>query len=368
MSPEVLQLCGSDLAPFQALCDAHAKALGELGAKVTTVFMEPSCLPHKTMAGRVEYLDLPPGFHRRDALRSLRSKYARTDWQFVLCHRYKMMRIGAALLPRGEHHKILALAHEFGYFRRWQRVWHQRLLLPNVQFAAVSSAVADDMQQANPAIGKVLVLPNAIDMTELRAAQLERQTARTALHLPQDGYYLGYIGRLHYKKEPGLALEAFANVVDQLPARASLVMVGDGDLAVALKTRAYELGISNRVYWLGQVPDAARYIHAFDQLLFTTGPKEAFGVALLEAMSANVPVVCADSPGPRSVLGDAGIYYRTGDLASLVAALRQSAAMAPEAAAIMQCRARERAEACFGVPALAANYARLLAQRHQLCS
>ncbi len=356
---EVLQLCSTDTAPFQALCAAHASALQALGARVTTVFVEPSAEPE----GRdtdAWYLNLPAGYTKAQALKAFRAQVPIRSWDLVLSHRYKMMQLALRLQPRSAQQQIIALAHEFGYFRRRKRVWYQRLFAPGVRFAAVSQPVADDMRHSHWSLRGPLVLPNALDVRGLQAAQLTREAAREALGLPRDRYLVGNVGRLHHKKQPELALQAFAALVPELPDGSRLVMMGDGQLQDALQQVANELGIDGRVDWLGKVPGAARFMAAFDQFWFTTGHAEAFGVTLLEAMAAGQLVISADGAGPRTVLGDSGLYYRTGDVDSLAGAVREALKLSPEAAERLRCGARERARLSFSTDALVAAYATIL--------
>jgi glycosyltransferase involved in cell wall biosynthesis len=356
---EVLQLCSTDTAPFQSLCNAHARALQALGARVTTVFMEPSAEPEGRNA-EAHYLNLPAGYAKAAALKALREQLGDQAWDLVLCHRYKMMQLALRLQPRHAQQRIIALAHEFGYFRRRKRVWYQRLFAPGVRFAAVSQPVADDMRTHHPALRGPLVLPNALDVRSLQAVQLPRVQAREALGLDPDHYLIGNVGRLHHKKQPELALQAFAALANELPPGSRLVMMGDGQLQPALQQVANELGIEAQVDWLGKIPGAARYMAAFDQFWFTTGHAEAFGVTLLEAMAAGQLVVSADGAGPRTVLGDAGLYYRTGDVESLTATVREALQLGPEAADRLRCGARERARLSFSTEALVAAYATIL--------
>src|SRR5262249_12442029 len=104
---------------------------------------------------------------------------------------------------------------------------------------------------------------------------------------------------------------------------------------------------------------AARYLAAFDVALVTSGPTEAFGMTVLEAMVAGVPVLCADQAGPRSVLGAEGRYF-AGEVRELTVEVGRVAA-APTAELDRLRRAqRARAEREFSLPAIAEIYRRLL--------
>ena len=213
------------------------------------------------------------------------------------------------------------------------------------------------MHRQHPTLRHTLVLPNPVDIDALDRARLSRTDARAALGVAGEGYVVGMVGRLHPEKRPLLALDAFAGAA--LPSGARLVFVGDGAMRSALEARACELGIAARVHFVGYVADAARHLAAFDALLFTSGPTEAFGMALLEAMVAQVPVVCADQAGPRGVLGPDGRYFAGGadELTNELSRLAALPVATREASSRSQ---RTRAEREFSVPAVARVYRRLL--------
>jgi glycosyltransferase involved in cell wall biosynthesis len=226
-------------------------------------------------------------------------------------------------------------------------------------FAGVSQPVVDELRRHDASLTRTLVLPNPADIDWLDANRLPRAAAREQLAIPQSVHAVGMVGRLHPEKRPSLALEAFA-AARGLPDDAWLVLIGDGALRASLESSATALGIGSRVRFAGYVPDAARYLSAFDTLLFASGATEAFGMALLEAMVAGVPVVCADMPGPRSVLGPQGCYFSGDDPLPLTSALERIAQM-PEAARTRLCAAqRAHAERSFSVPAVADIYRSLL--------
>lgn len=161
---------------------------------------------------------------------------------------------------------------------------------------------------------------------------------------------------MHPKKRPQLALEGFAGLGDEF----QLTFVGDGALRGALESVAAQLGVAGRVHFAGNVTDASRYTAAFDAVVVASTREEAFGMALLEAMVAGVPAVCADVPGPRSVLGREGLYFSDDTPVSVTAALRRCAALLPhERSALLQMQ-RRRAVDLFSVEAVAARYQALL--------
>jgi len=114
----------------------------------------------------------------------------------------------------------------------------------------------------------------------------------------------------------------FLRALPELPPGTSLVFIGAGSERATLNSAIHAAGLENRVRLAGHVPHAHRYLQAFDAVLVAAGRREAFGMILLEAMLARVPVICADSPGPRQVLQGHGHSFELQNPASLAAALK----------------------------------------------
>jgi L-malate glycosyltransferase len=137
----------------------------------------------------------------------------------------------------------------------------------------------------------------------------------------------------------------FAAVSRVHPAR--LLMVGDGPDRGAAERAAAELGVAQRVTFLGAVSDVERLVADADAFLLPSDG-ESFGLAALEAMSCGVPVVGARAGGlPEVVTDDVdGILEPVGAvdaMASRLAALLAS----PEATARFGASARAKVERKF---------------------
>jgi glycosyltransferase involved in cell wall biosynthesis len=134
------------------------------------------------------------------------------------------------------------------------------------------------------------------------------------------------IGRLTSQKDYTLMLRAFARAAhpDQ-----TLTIYGDGPERETLKALADTLGITDRVAFLGHVPDAASHLDGFDTLLLSSR-YEGVPAVLVEALAAGLSIISTDSgSGVRSLLGG-GRYGKIvpRDEDALAAAISQ-ADMAP---------------------------------------
>ncbi|MYJ74822.1 MAG: glycosyltransferase [Gammaproteobacteria bacterium] len=337
--PDALQLCPNDYPPFFEVCVGHAKALESMGFRVRTVFFRArGGAPGPSAAHGVVYA----------TPRDLPGLVAGVRPDLLISHRHRAYRVGVPLARRVGVPTHVVVAHEPGMFGPFTRRLRRRLAGPtHARFAGVSEFVAADL--AATGIQSPLVLPNPIDLDSLAASMESRSDARAALGVPASAFAVGVVGRLHPKKDPLRALRAF-EAYRRDNESACLVFVGDGMMRERIEQEA-----GAGVVVAGFRPDIRTLLGAFDVVLSCAGEREAAGVALLEAMAAGIPVVLADRPGPRRVVGDCGMYFDTDD--QLVAALRHLAAH-PAPATVE--RARQRLATRFSVEALADRYRSVL--------
>jgi glycosyltransferase involved in cell wall biosynthesis len=127
---------------------------------------------------------------------------------------------------------------------------------------------------------------------------LDRDAARAALGIPVHEVVVGWVGRMSVEKGPDLMIEALSEYPDP---SLRLSMVGTGPMEESARRLAGRLALSDRVRWHGAVPEAGRYLAAFDAVLLTSRT-EGTPIVLLEAMAAGVPVVAAAVGGIPNVV------------------------------------------------------------------
>jgi glycosyltransferase involved in cell wall biosynthesis len=109
---------------------------------------------------------------------------------------------------------------------------------------------------------------------------------------PRFGTDLLWVGRMEKEKNPLLALKAFCAAY-QTHRDIGLTFVGGGRQYDAVRAEAARLGISDRVEFVGQVADVAPY-YAQADLLLVTSAYEGYGMVVIEALAAGVPVLSTD--------------------------------------------------------------------------
>lgn len=106
---------------------------------------------------------------------------------------------------------------------------------------------------------------------------------------PQFDVLVLMVGRLESEKNIPLALKSFADAHKKYP-KAGLIIAGDGSQKDALIKRAKELGIEKSVVFVGWQQDLTAYYMSADVFLATSN-YEGYGMALVEAAEAGLPIV-----------------------------------------------------------------------------
>lgn len=179
---------------------------------------------------------------------------------------------------------------------------------------AVSEAAASFV--SGPFPGAVEVVPNGVDTAMFAGAAPSRE-------LPE-GRRMLWVGRLDPQKAFPVALRAFGMLAGEFP-DLSLVVAGDGPERGAVATLGPQ--VARRVLMLGSVrhDDLPPYHASADLLMAPASGQESFGIVLVEAMAAGLPVVCTDIPGYREVVRHEieGLIVPPDDAVALADAVRR---------------------------------------------
>ncbi len=164
---------------------------------------------------------------------------------------------------------------------------------------AVSDAARESVARYFP--GEYRIIPNGIETCRFGATDIR------PIERFDDGMLnVLFVGRLEKRKGFKYLLRAFARVREQMP-EARLLVVGayerEEKAAFVRYARYHRIRF---VKFIGYVPahELARYYHTAHLFCAPSTGFESFGIVLLEAMAAGVPVVASDIPGYNAVLTD----------------------------------------------------------------
>ena len=277
-----------------------------------------------------------------DLIRKLRGVVQSRQPDLVHSHLFHANVLAAKVLRSDPKIPLIHTAHIIEGRHRPLRPWFERRAASRAtRVVCVSKAVADHLQSCGWPDDKLVIVPNGID------------TARY-LDVPEVGATADLvvvgIGRLHAQKG-----------FDLLP-QARLHIAGVGAEAGSLAGLASQLGIADRLTWLGFRSDIPAVMASARVVAFPSR-YEGFGLVLAEAGAASRPVVAFDLPTTREIVEDgvAGRIVPLGDVDAFAQALAD-VLRDPELASRQGRAARARIQRDFGEQRMLAAYAELYAE------
>jgi len=297
----------------------------------------------------------------------MRGNLGRFD--IVQCHAsWQMVTLTTLLMRRARGPRIVLMPHEsltdydvaatsrpgMAWIKRWLR---PRLLKGFDRIVFASPLEARDSVPASvaQAVRREIVYHPVFD---------ERREGPPAAPRPGgDGFAVGFLGRLHSKKNVDLLIDALARV----PESVTLRIAGDGPELGRLRALADLRRVGRRIDWLGFVDGTAKpaFFGAIDVLVMPSD-YECFGMAIAEAMCAGVPVIVSEETGVTEVVRRYGCGLVVRREAAAIAKALERLADDPAARREMAGKAATAARAEFSFAAhgraMAACYEALLAE------
>ena len=160
-------------------------------------------------------------------------------------------------------------------------------------------------------LAQVPMIQNPVDVKRFSEAKCERD----------DVFRFITVGRFSKEKNQQMMLRAFAEFVDK-GYSARLVMLGKGEEEENLKGLAKELGIDDKIDYVGYVNNVEDYLKKADVFLLSSH-YEAQPLCVLEAMAAGLPIISTDVGGVSDVVTDNGFLVSSGDVQSMAQAMEQ---------------------------------------------
>jgi L-malate glycosyltransferase len=165
---------------------------------------------------------------------------------------------------------------------------------------AVSASLRDDTIRSLGIARDIDVIPNFLECSEWRR-RLDPDV-RDRIRGPfENARVLIHVSNFRPVKRVGAVVDIFRRVLEQIDA--VLVMVGDGPDRAPLEAQVERLGLRHRVRFVGEQHDLVTWLSAADVFLLPSS-QESFGLAALEAMACDVPVVASRVGGLPEVIED----------------------------------------------------------------
>jgi glycosyltransferase involved in cell wall biosynthesis len=173
-------------------------------------------------------------------------------------------------------------------------------------YVAVSRGMAARAETQGIPASRVRTISNGVDVRRFRIpAAGERDAARRALRLPVNQTLILFVGFFSEDKGPHVLFDAWRQIAHAAAADSSLVLIGatssryfevDSALAAGIRAGAASGGLSDRVIFVEETRAIDEYYRAADVFVFPSR-REAFGMALVEAMASGLPCIASRLPG-----------------------------------------------------------------------
>ncbi len=295
---------------------------------VTTVFLSGKSQPQlqEHYNGDVIFFEIDhhTAFWRISAFFKLLALCKKKKFDLVIAHHYKPTLIMQWVLFFCPVKKLYSLHHNFGNFKHKSEQWTLRWLKKSWNFITVSNALKKELVDLGVSENKVITIHNTINTEDITL--LSKDDAREKLGLPRDAFVFGTLGRLVSGKGHAMLIEAFKNIP------AYLVIIGTGSSEKKLREQIAALGLEKTIFLITDTSIAykgADYLKAFDIFVFPS-LREAFGLVLLEAAHAGLPIIASDAGGIPEAAPSA-TFFPAGDISALSKILEKSLLSPPNA-------------------------------------
>ncbi len=305
-----------------------AKKLAARGHRVSFLSTPESKTADTLLGSSVDVVPLRrKGYVDPAGVLKIRSWLRTRSVDVLHCHSAKDLWVLVPALCGHSTNVPLVLTKHIGTLKPKKDGLH-RMLYHRVDFViAVSEVIRRNVLRTHPiAENKVGVIPNGVDLTGFDPARRNRRMIRGAFGIPENATVIGTAGRLSWWKGYREFIRTAESLVRTRPDVWFLAVggatFGEEAEAEAVLRFARSLDLRNRLVFTGFRNDMADLYSAMDLFVYPAYA-EAFGLVLIEAMAAGLPVVSTDCDGVPEIVQDGvtGILVPARDARPLIRAV-----------------------------------------------
>ena len=210
------------------------------------------------------------------------------------------------------------------YMKKGPGMWANKFLNEHYADAiiAVSPAAAENLTDGGVSPRMIEIMMNGVE--PVKRLSPEACAAFRAQHgiTPSD-FVMGIVARIEDYKGHTDILEAMAKLLPERPGL-KLLVAGTGSYEEEVKRRTAQLGLTDRVVFLGFQSDVAPVLSVLDVQLNASWGTETSSLSVLEGFSMGVPAVVSDYGGNPYLVSDgvSGLLYKTRDVEGLAEKIR----------------------------------------------
>jgi glycosyltransferase involved in cell wall biosynthesis len=159
----------------------------------------------------------------------------------------------------------------------------------------------------------IFFVPNGVFVPQPTSEEVRRQL-RQEFGFQTEDLLIGAIGRIDSNKNHSMLLRASVKLAHTWP-QMKILIIGDGPLKTDLLALAKHLGIQDKLFLLGMLPQASKFFPALD-IVCMTSKREGMPNVVMEAQSAGVPVISTYCGGAQELIeyGVTGFLVEKDDL------------------------------------------------------
>ena len=264
---------------FEEMKETHQAEITQLGGK--TYFM-----PYRTFISSDQ--------------REIRRFFQEHKGEYIAvhCHPIWSSFVIAREAKHGGIKHVIQHIHSTKYSEKASSEKRNRLLMKFISWFATDYIACN--QEAKYLFGKqlaesgrVVIVPNAIDVEKYKYNEDERNRIREELLISDDTFVVGTVGRLSVEKNQLFIIDVFYELL-RIHTDSKLIIVGDGKMREAIEQKIVDLNLQSKAILTGKRRDVQALLSAFDLFLMPS-LFEGTPVSALEARTAGLPCLMSDT-------------------------------------------------------------------------
>ena len=239
------------------------------------------------------------------AYKQIKKLLVNNKYEFIHCHS-PIGGVCGRLAAKVTHTKVIYTAHGFHFYKGASKL-NWMIYYPIEKVLSYITDVLITINKEDYELAKrVEYVPGiGVDTNKFAKVVMDKNEKRKELGLCQDNIVLLSVGELNKNKNHEVIIRALAKLENS---NIQYIIAGRGNLELSLKELAKELNIEKQVHFLGFRTDISELYNISDIFCFPSY-REGLSVALMEAMSSGISVVCSNIRGNRDLIhNDKGGY------------------------------------------------------------
>lgn len=258
---------------------------------------------------QVDFVRSPFSLQNIKAYRQLRKIITSGDFTLIHCHTPMGGVLGRIAGCKTKHTKMVYTAHGFHFYtgaplKNWLLFYPVERILAKMTDVLITINDEDYSRASKFKLrndGSVKMIPG-VGIDTRKKIEVERLTKESVLHLDENQFVITSIGELSQRKNHEIILRAMPEIIN-IEKHVVYVICGSGELESRLKKLTHDLNIEQNVIFMGYCKEVYKILAVTDCFVFPS-KQEGLPVAVLEAMSAGLPVICSNIRGNHDLIDE----------------------------------------------------------------